>query len=53
MEFKGELRMPMEKGDNFLPVGSVVILKGGYKKVMITGYCIKTTTPYETKKDKT
>ena len=25
-------------GDKFLPIGSVVILKGAVKKVMITGY---------------
>ncbi|MBQ3298191.1 MAG: DUF4176 domain-containing protein [Bacilli bacterium] len=28
--------------DKFLPIGSVVLLKGGTKKVMITGYCMKT-----------
>ena len=27
----------MDKG--FLPIGSVVLLKGGTKKVMITGFC--------------
>ena len=25
----------------FLPIGSVVLLKGGKKKIMITGYCMK------------
>ncbi len=25
--------------EKFLPIGSVVLLKGGEKKVMITGYC--------------
>lgn len=25
--------------DRFLPIGSVVLLKGGSKKVMINGYC--------------
>ena len=29
----------MEIKDKFLPIGSVVILKGGTKKVMITGFC--------------
>ena len=28
--------------EKFLPIGSVVLLKGGTKKVMITGYCMKT-----------
>lgn len=27
--------------NRFLPIGSVVLLKGGKKKVMITGYCMK------------
>ena len=31
----------MEKGEKFLPIGSVVLLKGGKKKLMITGYCMK------------
>ena len=26
--------------DKFLPIGSVVLLKGGKKELMITGYCI-------------
>ena len=26
--------------EKFLPIGSVVLLKGGTKKVMITGYCM-------------
>ena len=25
--------------DKYLPIGSVVLLKGGTKKVMITGFC--------------
>ena len=32
----------MDKGEKFLPIGSVVLLKGGKKKLMITGYCMKT-----------
>jgi len=32
----------MEIGEKYLPIGSVVLLKGGTKKVMITGYCMKT-----------
>lgn len=28
--------------EKFLPLGSVVLLKGGKRKVMITGYCMKT-----------
>lgn len=34
--------------EKYLPLGSVVILKGGTKKIMINGYCIVT----EAKKDK-
>ena len=30
----------MEKGEKFLPIGSVVLLNGGKKRVMITGYCV-------------
>ena len=29
----------MEIKEKFLPIGSVVLLKGGEKKVMITGFC--------------
>ena len=30
----------MEKiGEKFLPIGTVVMLKGGEKRVMITGFC--------------
>ncbi len=29
----------MEKRDKFLPIGSVVLLSGGTKKAMITGFC--------------
>lgn len=33
----------MENTQNkFLPLGSVVLLNGGTKKVMITGFCVKT-----------
>ena len=27
--------------DRFLPIGSVVLLDGGYKRVMVTGFCVK------------
>lgn len=30
----------MEKEERFLPIGTVVLLKGGKKELMITGYCI-------------
>lgn len=29
----------MEIGEKFLPIGTVVMLKGGKKRVMITGFC--------------
>lgn len=29
----------MEKEERFLPIGTVVMLKGGSKKAMITGFC--------------
>ena len=29
----------MENNDKYLPIGSVVLLKGGTKKAMITGFC--------------
>lgn len=29
----------LEKGEKFLPIGSVVMLENGTKKVMITGFC--------------
>ena len=29
----------MEIGDKYLPIGTVVLLKGGTKSVMITGFC--------------
>ena len=32
----------MEIGEKYLPIGSIVLLKGGTKKVMITGYCMRT-----------
>lgn len=31
--------MSIEMRDKFLPIGSVLLLKGGTKKVMITGFC--------------
>lgn len=30
----------MEIGEKFLPIGTVVLLKGGKKELMIMGYCI-------------
>ena len=30
----------MEIGDKFLPIGTVVLLKGGKKELMIMSYCI-------------
>ena len=30
----------MEIGKKFLPIGTVVLLKGGKKELMITGYCV-------------
>lgn len=30
-----------ENTERFLPIGSVVILKGGTKRVMVTGYLVK------------
>ncbi len=27
-------------GEKFLPLGTVVMLKGAYKRVMITGFCV-------------
>ena len=35
----------IDKGEKYLPVGSVVLLKGGEKRIMITGFCV-------TRKDK-
>lgn len=29
----------MDTNDKFLPIGSVVLLKGGTKKAMVTGFC--------------
>ena len=29
----------MKNQEKFLPIGSVVILEGGTKKIMITGFC--------------
>ena len=31
----------MEIEGKYLPIGSVVLLRGGTKKAMITGYCMK------------
>ena len=33
----------MENNDKFLPIGSVVLLKGGKRELMITSYCIMPT----------
>lgn len=32
--------MDIEKREKYLPVGSVVLLKNGKKRVMVTGFCI-------------
>ena len=32
----------MENTEKFLPIGTVVLLKGATKKVLITGYCMRT-----------
>lgn len=29
----------MERGEKFLPIGTVVMLQGGSKRVMISGFC--------------
>ena len=29
----------MERGEKFLPIGTVVMLQGGTKRVMISGFC--------------
>lgn len=31
----------MNKNEKYLPIGTVVLLKEGKKRVMITGFCIK------------
>ena len=31
----------MEVGEKYLPVGTICLLKDGTKKVMVTGFCIK------------
>ena len=31
----------MTKNEKYLPIGTVVLLKEGKKRVMITGFCIK------------
>ncbi len=33
----------MEMDDKFLPIGTVVLLKGGKRELMITSYCIMPT----------
>ena len=33
----------MEKDEKFLPIGTVVLLEGGKKELMIMSYCIKPT----------
>ena len=30
----------LTKGEKYLPIGTVVLLKGGVKRVMITGFCV-------------
>ncbi len=37
----------MEIGEKYLPIGTVVKLEGGIKRVMITGYCFKTENDSE------
>lgn len=37
--------------EKFLPIGSVVLLENGTKKVMITGFCITTPEKPDTKYD--
>jgi len=34
--------MNSNKLEKFLPIGSVILLKGGTKRLMITGYCLIT-----------
>lgn len=31
----------MDKGEKYLPVGTVCLLQDGSKKIMITGFCVK------------
>ncbi len=38
-----------ELGEKFLPIGTVVLLKGGKKRLMITGYCAPGTGEKEGK----
>ena len=30
----------MEIGEKYLPLGTVLLLKGGKKRIMITGFCV-------------
>ena len=34
--------MDNKTSEKFLPIGSVILLKGGEKRLMITGYCLLT-----------
>jgi len=45
--------MAEERNEKFLPIGSVVLLKGGKKEVMIMSYCILPTGEAYDKNGKT
>ena len=45
-----ELKDKMEKGEKFLPIGTVVMLEGGSKRVMISGFCAIEQNNTENKK---
>jgi len=34
--------MENQIGEKYLPIGTVVLLKGGVKRLMITGFCVST-----------
>lgn len=34
--------MDNQIGEKFLPIGTIVLLKGGTKRLMITGFCVTT-----------
>lgn len=36
---KTQTEKNIEKGEKYLPIGTVALLKGGTKRVMITGFC--------------
>ncbi len=40
LEKKNEEDKMNEKRDKYLPIGSVVLLKDGKKRIMITGFCV-------------